>query len=937
MLTDYLIDGVVIDVEKLKAAAAYREFEGLELRMPEMDLTLARMLLVEAEQRGVAMQSLEAWRKVIATMEVAAAEGYPNTFHAKLRCGSVLGGRMNGVYETMWVNGEDVPKYHGCMVANTRFFKDIMFKLSGHFVDIDQARSHPTNLYLAGENLKRLGYDHLTTDAIRNYLANRDQIVAEVIQYCAEGKPNSFDNPHLETWEVKAAFSRASYLGTWQGFQMDMGSAVDKYGWPRLRKKIPAKPPAAWGDFQREARNIGQVLRGLNPDYCAHILQVSTEAAAEEGWVFREQNPNADIAGLRRFMSYYLQTVEFGATYALYHVLVKEQKWVPPGCFDEAHDGLTVWIPPEVAEDPGAFLESHMEMINERVGDLTGLRGEHASITFCVKPFEMWDGARQVFEKRRRQLCPEPVRAGVQPEDPEIEEYRAQHIPRGFVQHELAEHIFVQPPEDSRHTKAAAKANAVIEAVKVINKHWVFDESTASYISTAHYTTANVVGQIYGHRGTLRYADDWVVDESKTPGQLTEIGKTWGARYEYREPRKPAGAAPETATVASGGASGARGIPAGEEEVESEDMGDYRSVVMRIPVCHAWTCNENKAVVAGTEYAPFTYHEMGRRYLPNQMRMDEDTRKFVKNRFVPMRFDYTAEFRYVPDMESVSHVFHFLEHVTLACGEEYKVAQYETKKLAHMVQNAMSYECFAGPEGSGKGTLGNIAKNLFGAKHVFTTTKPHEVFEEKNAIACDRLLLILNESSEATWKSSYENTLKTLCTDADYTIRAMYRGPVQTKQYSRIWRTLNLGEIVEYLGRMQGNRRCMLLLCSNRATVHDDYFVRLDKLSINDHALIAIMWFLQRVDLTNWSPKTLVFSRFHRSYMCNSEENKFVLFLIDVIEQFETGYTEYGAGADNQLSRHLGHGRHPVKVMEKGSERTLVVNAACLFEACEVA
>lgn len=938
--------GVTVDVAALSTTSTYATLSNMELTLPQMDLPLARMLLAQAEELKLSAGVCTGWKHAIAVMEHAKAHGLNNTYCVQLKT-APLGGRLYarcaGIDEPVVCDATVTPPpWAGAMMSHKKFFKNSMYVFSGRFVDFDQTRSHPTILYILGERIKRLTnpdgtpkYPLVQTDGLKYYIQNREQVIADISRdYSAGVAPDE----RLDGNDVKMLFNITAYGGGWRTWMLGLLDTEDD----PLKKPKHLKPgsqrPLAWTSYQSNIVSITQALYSENPDY-ATILRDAKEKELSQWKVRRDARvaqARADGSSAARsriaamyhsrqaekfarleadretyyrnhLLSYILQTVETALTFCLYQILL-ERCWIHKSMFDWAHDGLTAWISSGVTGDvaPGEFMQGRMAELNAEVHRRTGMCEGGIGVEFTVKDFALPDEAKAVLARRRQMSIMEDTGeiGGVVEENPTDVMERRDLLPAENVALALRS----VPLTESNRDKFKAHDHLMDRrVVPLLNRSVALQSKGAEYVIMKYSTEPiELTQQGANAKGTTKYAEFW----SRSTANVTvtrEVVANWKVRYQHMLPQKEG--APADAPV--------------------------RYKIEVVNAFEAWREHYARNQYDDSYYAPWTYAQQpaGIYYIPNSN---------PANRWCAMPYDRVCAAFFRPTLRDITSAFWIIRHMFFISGEEWACFVSLLYFVAHIVQYPSELPgvmlFFVSLGGTGKDVLFNFLMNMLGSKHATTTTKMEHVFSDKNGLIEDLLLIILNESDGTNWKTGYDAQQKSMVTEKRRTLRKLYHEATTTVQCARLVRVLNPEEVEVALGKVRGNRRGYFFECSDRPRFHySDYFAPLDAKSICERTLMTVFWLLQRIDIEHWEPQNIVYSRFHRQHMRQSDENILAIFMLLLLENYTDGFAKYYGIEGSAMSR-----RYPLrealcessmKASVAAGGTVLEVKAQALFDA----
>ena len=245
----------------------------------------------------------------------------------------------------------------------------------------------------------------------------------------------------------------------------------------------------------------------------------------------------------------------------------------------------------------------------------------------------------------------------------------------------------------------------------------------------------------------------------------------------------------------------------------------------------------------------------------------------------------------------------FLNHFKIMCNHEEEVFDYLIKWLAQMIQypavkTTMLF--FQGGEGTGKGTMFKIIKNMFGSNKYLETTNPErDVWGAFNPLMGNSFFVYLNELSK---KQTYdaEHKIKALITDIDIQINIKGKDSFNTNSYHRFGGSSNDDEP---MNTSKGDRRKILISASNELKGNTCYFDDINKYVDDVNYIKSFYEYLKSIpdmDKFHTIPRPITeyqkllcelsitpIEAFVRDMVSNTEEQELILTTKELFEKFK--------------------------------------------------
>lgn len=169
-----------------------------------------------------------------------------------------------------------------------------------------------------------------------------------------------------------------------------------------------------------------------------------------------------------------------------------------------------------------------------------------------------------------------------------------------------------------------------------------------------------------------------------------------------------------------------------------------------------------------------------------------------------------------------------LNHIKILCNHQEEVSEYFLDFLAHMLQRPWEksvFIMFLSKEGTGKDLFISLLKLIIGqAKYFETPNAQRDVFGDFNAPMLKAFLVNLSELEFLNTKGAL-GKFKQFITGDNITINGKGKDQIVVKSYHRYIGTSN--ELTKPIITKEGDRRNLLIACSNEKKGDDKYFSKL--------------------------------------------------------------------------------------------------------------
>tara|TARA_R110002095_G_scaffold206439_1_gene190544 strand:- start:812 stop:2992 length:2181 start_codon:yes stop_codon:yes gene_type:complete len=188
----------------------------------------------------------------------------------------------------------------------------------------------------------------------------------------------------------------------------------------------------------------------------------------------------------------------------------------------------------------------------------------------------------------------------------------------------------------------------------------------------------------------------------------------------------------------------------------------------------------------------------------------------------------------------------FKEHIEIICNHEEKITEFILKWFAHLFQYP---DCksimptFVGGEGCGKSIIFDGLTAMMGQEKVLSSTNSlRDVFGEFNGELAGRKLVILNELKPFDL-AKVEGQFKGLITDPMLQINPKGKTRYTIQSYHCFVSCLNPNNEGDGVKSKSGDRRNLVIRCSDEKKSDDDYFNKLVQMFDNENSLATLYKF----------------------------------------------------------------------------------------------
>lgn len=216
----------------------------------------------------------------------------------------------------------------------------------------------------------------------------------------------------------------------------------------------------------------------------------------------------------------------------------------------------------------------------------------------------------------------------------------------------------------------------------------------------------------------------------------------------------------------------------------------------------------------------------------------------IYNAWTPFRMESIYDSIPLPDENSeefkkIMDDVNFLQnHIKILCSNESNENTEVSDYILKWIGQSLKYPslkttapCLISDEGSGKGTLIKVMKKLMGNNKVLETTQPdRDIWGSFNSVMLNLYFISLNEM-ELHLQEKAEGVIKGLITDGDLMINSKGKDQVLIKSYHRFWFASNKEAPIK---SKKGDRRNLIVRCSDVLKGNSDYFTKINEIIEND-------------------------------------------------------------------------------------------------------
>ena len=239
----------------------------------------------------------------------------------------------------------------------------------------------------------------------------------------------------------------------------------------------------------------------------------------------------------------------------------------------------------------------------------------------------------------------------------------------------------------------------------------------------------------------------------------------------------------------------------------------------------------------------------------------------------------------------------FKNHVSVLCNHEEPVTEFILKVIAHYFQypdGKSLFPSFVGQEGNGKSILFEGLTIMMGKEKVFFTTDPlRDFLGEFNGDLAGKKLVVMNELNPSELGRA-EKKFKSLITDIPLHINPKKEKRYDTQSYHVFVGMLNPRNEGDGVISKEGDRRNVVIRCSDEKVGDTKYFNELWKIFENENAMASLYkYFMEMKDVPfrftpDMIPKTEYqenIKQAHRSYLDLFLESRCIETDVSSIEQ----------------------------------------------------
>ena len=189
-----------------------------------------------------------------------------------------------------------------------------------------------------------------------------------------------------------------------------------------------------------------------------------------------------------------------------------------------------------------------------------------------------------------------------------------------------------------------------------------------------------------------------------------------------------------------------------------------------------------------------------------------------------------------------------------------------------------------GDQGIGKSIYAETLGKLHGAGKLLVSTSPeNDVWGKFNSPMSSAFIVVLNEVDKRNAQNA-EGKIKGLITDETILINCKGKDAFPINSYHRFLMTTNNYDPIK---TEQGDRRTLIIRCSDENKGNNEYFKRLtDKLN-NYNTLRSIYWCYKKTDISKWECRNIPRTEYQKTIM-ESSKHPVQLFMENFIAENET-------------------------------------------------
>ncbi len=251
----------------------------------------------------------------------------------------------------------------------------------------------------------------------------------------------------------------------------------------------------------------------------------------------------------------------------------------------------------------------------------------------------------------------------------------------------------------------------------------------------------------------------------------------------------------------------------------------------------------------------------------------------VYNLWIPSPFETQPITKDDPDfhMEAVSA---FATHVKTLCGNNMETYKYVCEWIAHSIQKPAEKVGvalnFISEQGVGKNIFTDVLVALYGgnSKKLETSQPERDVWGSFNDLMADAFLVVLSETDKRN-SSGHDGKIKNVITDETLTINPKGKTPFTMNSYHRYIQLTNNTDPVQ---TSKGDRRNVIIRCSDQNKGDSDYFKRITELFKSPNALRSIYWCFKLMDISAFHIGHKIITEYHEEIIGHNE-NPLLLFM----------------------------------------------------------
>jgi hypothetical protein len=227
----------------------------------------------------------------------------------------------------------------------------------------------------------------------------------------------------------------------------------------------------------------------------------------------------------------------------------------------------------------------------------------------------------------------------------------------------------------------------------------------------------------------------------------------------------------------------------------------------------------------------------------------------------------------------------FAQHIKTLCGNDLEVYQYVCGWIAHSIQKpAEKFGValnFISAQGIGKNIFTDTLGQLYGGKSkVLDTAQPErDVWGDYSELMINAYVVVLSEVGKQNFHGT-DGRVKKLITDTTVPINPKGKTKFIMNSYHRY---ILLTNDIDPVVTSEGDRRNVIIRCSDENKGDTEYFTTLIETLRRPHALRSIYWSFRTMDIHEMRVGDLISTSYHKDIISYNENplRTFILWFID--------------------------------------------------------